>query len=69
MILNDIIFPDTGKDQEYRQLVKGPDKPKWSMAMDNEIGQLFQGTIYIYVTDTCFFIHRYKVTKNIKITY
>ena len=38
-----VIFPETGKVQEYRHIMKGIDNPKWSNAMANGIGGLFQG--------------------------
>ena len=33
--MNVVICPETGKPQEYRHLMKGPDKPKWTRAMLN----------------------------------
>ena len=57
------------KPQEYRHLMKGPDKPKWSRAMENEIGRLFQGIRDIEGTYTCFFIHKYEVPQDRKVTY
>ena len=56
--MNAVILPDTGKPQDYRHLMKGTEKPKWTRAMANDIGSLFQGIIYIKGTDTCFFIHK-----------
>ena len=49
--------------------MKGPDKPKWSRAMENEIGRLFQGIRDIEGTYTCFFIHKYEVPQDRKVTY
>ena len=37
--------------------------------MDNEIGRLFKVIIYIKGTDTYLFIHRHKVSQDIKVTY
>ena len=34
--------------------MKGPDKPKWSRAMANEVGQIFQGIRDIKGTDMRF---------------
>ena len=49
--------------------MKDHEKPKWTRAMENEIGRIFQGIRYIKGTDTCFFIHRYEVSQDIKVTY
>ena len=49
--------------------MKGPDKPKWTRDMPNEIGRLFQGIIYIEGKDTSFFVHSHKVPQDIKVTY
>ena len=35
--LNAVICPDTGKLQEYRHLLKGPNKPKWKRKFANKI--------------------------------
>ena len=67
--MNAIIFPETGKSQEYSHLIKGPSKPKWTRAMENNIGRLFQGIRYIKGTETCFFIHRHKVPQESIVTY
>ena len=67
--MNAVICPDTGKPQEYSHQMKGPDKPKWTRAFKNEIGQLFQGIRDIEGTNTCFFIHKNEVPKGIKVTY
>ena len=55
--MNTFILPDTVKPQYYRHPMKGSDKPKWSRAMENYIGLLFQVIVYILDTDTCLFIH------------
>ena len=67
--MNDVVFPDTLKDQEYIHLIKRPYKPKWSRAMANEIGRFFQIIIYIKGTDTFLFIHRHEVPRDRKVTY
>ena len=58
-----------GKYQEYRHLIKGPEKPKKTREMENEIRRLFQGIIDIEGTGTCLFIRRHKVPQDIKVTY
>ena len=49
--------------------MKGPDKPKLTRAMSNEIWRLFQGIVDIKVTYTCFFIHNHEVHQDRKVTY
>ena len=36
-LMNTVISPETGKYEEYRHLMKGIDKPKWTRTMENEI--------------------------------
>ena len=67
--INTVIFPETGKSQEYIHLMKGPDKPKFTRAVANNIGRILQGIRCIKVTYTCYFIHRHKVTQYSKVTY
>ena len=67
--INAVMCPETGKSQDYRHLIKGPDKPKWTKAMTNEIERLFQVIQGIVGTDTCFFIHKHEVPQDIKVTY
>ena len=55
--MNAIIFPDTGKHQAYRHLMKEPNDPKWTRAFENEIGRFFQEIRDIEETKTCFFIY------------
>ena len=66
---NAVIWPETGKYQEYRHLMKVPDKQKWKRTSENEIKRLSQGTIDIEGTDTCLFIHMNKVPQARKINY
>ena len=64
-----VICQETGKSQEYRHLMKGPDKQKWTRSVENDIGRLFQGIRDIEGTYICFFIHRHEVTQDSKVTY
>ena len=64
-----VIFPETGKVQEYRHIMKGIDNPKWSNAMANGIGGLFQGIRDIEGMDIRFFIHQHETLQEIKVTY
>ena len=50
-------------------LIKGPEKPKWSRVISNDIGQIFQGIIDIEGKDVCLFILRHEVTQDIKVSY
>ena len=50
--LNYVICSDKGKVKEYWHLIKGPDKEKWTKAMYNKIGRIFQGIRYIKGMDT-----------------
>ena len=45
--------PDTGKVQEYRHIMIGPENPKCVKFMSNELGCLFQRIRGINGTDTC----------------
>ena len=49
--------------------MKGPDKPKWTRVMENDIGSLFQVIGDIKGTDACLFIHRHEVPQDSKFTY
>ena len=57
--INAIVDPETGKQLEYRHLIKDPaSKEVWSNSYGNEIGRLFQGMPgRVDGTDTAFFIH------------
>ena len=49
--------------------MNGPDKPKWTRDMVNDIGCLFQLIRYIEGTEMCLLDHRHEVPKYRKITY
>lgn len=67
---NTILDPDSGKELEYRHLIK-MDKYKevWSASFARELYQLAQGNETIKGTDTIFFIPRSKVPPGRKVTY
>ena len=67
--MNMVICPDTGKPQEYRHPRKGPEKPKWTRAMENDIGCLWQGIRDIEGTYTFFFVHRHDIHQDSNVTY
>ena len=43
MEANTVTHPTTGKTQEYRQLIWGPDRDIWNKSFVNEMGRLAQG--------------------------
>jgi hypothetical protein len=63
--------PVTGQVQEYRHLVKGPDKAVWEKSFANKLGCLAQGVAScdINVTGTIFFIPKEKVPSGRRVTY
>ena len=67
--MNAVICPETGKSQEYKHLMKGPRKIKWTREFANKIRRIFQGIRDIEGTKTCFFIHEREVPKVSKVTY
>ena len=62
---NIVIDPTTGYSLEYRHLVKGDDKLRWTTAFANELGRLAQGvgTRMPTGTNTIKFISRNTVPK------
>ena len=61
VLMNAVIFPDTGKAQEYKHHMKGLENPKWSNTMSNEIGRLLQGIRYKEGKYTLLFIQRHNI--------
>eukprot|EP00957_Ditylum_brightwellii_P049142 3728651-Ditylum_brightwellii.AAC.1 len=41
--VNTVYNKDTGKMEEYRQLIKGKTKQKWETSFANELGRLANG--------------------------
>ena len=68
---NAVTDPITGQAQEYRHLVKGPDKEKWIKSLANEFGRLAQGvgTRMPKGTDTIHFVTKLQVPQDRKVTY
>ena len=66
---NSVIHPDTGVAQEYRHLLKGPDKNLLIRSFANEIGQLAQGIREIKGTNTIVFIKKCLVPSGKTVTY
>ena len=56
----------SGVDQEYRHLIKGPERKIWEISFANELGQLSQGIREVRGKNTIMFILKYKVNKDKK---
>jgi Reverse transcriptase (RNA-dependent DNA polymerase) len=70
------VNPDTGALAEYKELVQSSVGPRWELAMNKELGRLFQGykcttdpSHTVQGTDTCTFIHATDIPKGKKTTY
>jgi hypothetical protein len=62
---NAVIHPVSGKEMEYKGLMKDPRlQPLWTRGFGNECGCLFQGISDIPGTDTCLFIELKKHPKT-----
>ena len=68
---NAVLNPITGVLQEFRHLIKRPDKEIWTKSLANEFGRLSQGVIKIIEgTNTMYFIPKEEVPfKTKKVTY
>ena len=68
---NAVLNPLTGVLQEFRHLIKGPDKGIWTKYLNNKFGRLAQGVIKkIDGTNTMYFIPKEEVPfKTKKVTY
>jgi hypothetical protein len=67
---NAVIHPVTGKEMEYKALMKDPSlQPLWTRGFGNKCGRIFQGIRDIPGTETCFFIKLTNIPKDRKITY
>ena len=56
-------------DQEYRHLIKGPERKIWERYFANELGQSAQDIREVKGTNTVMFIPKYKCPKDKKVTY
>ena len=56
-------------DQEYRHLIKGPERKIWERSFANELGQLAQGIRGVKGTNTVMLIPKSKAPKDKKVTY
>ena len=66
---NSVTHQISGVDQEYRHLIKGPERKIWERSFANELGQLAQGIREVKGTNTVMFILKSKVPKDKKATY
>ena len=66
-----VTHPVTGKQMEYRQLIRDPDfKKEWLVSAANEFGRLAQGVgDRIKGISTIFFIHKNQVPQGRTVTY
>ena len=53
-----------GVDQEYRHLVKGPERKIWEQSFANELGKLYQGIRTVKVINIVIFIQKTQVPKD-----
>ena len=66
---NSVTHHISGVDQEYRHLIKGPERKMWERSFANKLGQLAQGIREVKGTNTVIFIPKSKVPKDKKVTY
>ena len=68
---NYVLNEATGMLQDYRHLIRGPDKALWTKALANDLGQLAQGvgTRMPKGTNSIFFIPSKAIPKDRKVTY
>jgi hypothetical protein len=64
-MMNSVIYPSTGKEMQYKDLMKYPDLgPSFEIGLSNELGQICQGTRDIAGTNTAFFIDLKSIPKK-----
>ena len=69
-LANAIIFPDTGKELEYRHLIKiEKHKKVWLESFAKELNQLAQGNENVKGTNTIYFIKKHAVPASRTVTY
>ena len=66
---NSVTHQISGVAQEYRHLIKGPERIIWERSFANDLGHLAQGNREVKGTNTVMFIPRSKVPKDKKVTY
>jgi hypothetical protein len=69
-MMNAVIYPATGKEMQYKDLMKDPDLgPSFEIGLSNEVGRICQGIRDIAGTNTAFFVDLTNIPKTRKITY
>ena len=66
---NAVTHQISGLAQEYRHLIKLPERKIWEIYFANELGQLAQGIRGVKGTNTAIFILKAQVSKDKKVTY
>ena len=66
---NSVTHQISGVAQEYRHLIKGPERKIWEISFANELGKLAQGIRGVKGTTTVIFIIKDQVPKDKKVTY
>ena len=61
---NSVTHPISGVAQEYRHMIKGPDRKTWERSFANKLGQLDQGIREFKGANTVMFIPKSKVPKE-----
>jgi hypothetical protein len=68
-MMNSVIHPSTGKEMQYKDLMKDPDLgPSFEIGLSKELGRICLGIRDIAGTNTAFFINLKSIPKNRKIT-
>ena len=66
---NAVTHQMSGVDQEYRNMVKGPDRKVWERLLANKLGKSAQGIRTVKRTNTVIFIPKTKVPNYKNVTY
>ena len=66
---NSVTHKISGVAQEYRHLIKVPERKIWEKYFANKLGQLAQGIREVKGTNTVMFITKFKVPEEKKVTY
>ena len=66
---NSVTHQVSGVAQEYRHLIKGPERKIWERSFAKELGQLAQGIREVKGKNMVMFVPKSKVPKNKKVTY
>jgi hypothetical protein len=68
--MNSVIHPVTGKEMQYKDLMKDPELgPLFEIGLGIELGRICQGIRDISGTNTAFFVELASILKDQKITY